>query len=87
MPHAPQGPSAPHRDDPHDPAALIDVSLAAALLGVTVPTLEKWVRQGRLRAHRPAAGGPHRVRRGNVLALRDRSRLPTRPVDDGTRPR
>jgi excisionase family DNA binding protein len=69
-----------HRADPDDPDTLIGVAEAAALLAVTVPTCEKWVRQGRIPAHVAATGGPYRVRRGDVVALRARWRLPVRPT-------
>lgn len=56
------------RTDSHDDA-LIPIGETAKVLGVSIPTLRRWDREGHLRSVRLAPGSPRRYRRSDIDAL------------------
>ena len=66
--------------DAGDPATLISVAQAAALLGVHPNTVRTWTDAGRLPAFRINARGDRRYRRADVLRLLVQPELPPAPT-------
>lgn len=54
------------------PAALLTVREAAALLGVSAPTLRRWDALGKFKARRHPINGYRLYREADVLHLRER---------------
>ena len=75
-------PTGPNPIDPGTPDALIGPPQAARILGVHRMTLVNWIKQGRLPAIQYGPGSMYRLRRGDVLAFVEASRLREMP-DEG----
>ncbi|MBA3529905.1 MAG: helix-turn-helix domain-containing protein [Propionibacteriaceae bacterium] len=69
-----------------EPEDMIGLTEAGAMLGVSRDTLAKWVRRGRLPAIQYGRLGHYRVRRADVAAFREASRLRPSVPDDAERP-
>ena len=65
-----------------DPNELIGVTEAARMLGVDRGTVSNWLHGGRIPAIQYGIRGLYRVRRGNVIAYIEASRLSR--AEDGT---
>jgi excisionase family DNA binding protein len=55
-----------------DPADLVTISEAAALLGVSLPTLRRWDASGKFRARRHPMNGYRMYLKEDVMRLRTR---------------
>jgi len=67
---------------PSDPNELIGVAEAAKLLGVDRGTVANWLHRGRIPALQYGPRGMYHLRRGDVLAYIEASRLKPPAPDD-----